>query len=338
MNIVYPPTINFSLLYQRPQFILRKFAELGYTPIFYDSNPPYEGAIHCEEPYVEDGVMVVPPNFDPERFKPFDLYYSISNHYNWKLQHNPQNTYYDFLDYPTEGQSWDLLKMSLRESDEIFVVSDYLKEIAETYTKSTVTYIPNGVEIELFSRPIGYSKEASRIQALARRNSKISKRVINYSGVFWNEVMDWELFLKVCKEFENDLIVVTGAFFHDYGELPDNVVFLGHVPRSELPACMAEADVSIIPFLQNDFTKAMCPLKFLEYCAVGTPVVSTPIPEVEKGPAIIAPCHESFIEGIYKALDDYDKMVETPKVRGRKEYAQMNSWDNVLKPLDRFEV
>jgi glycosyltransferase involved in cell wall biosynthesis len=339
MNVVYPPTISFNLLYQRPQYILRKFAELGHTPIFYDSNPPYEGAEHCTDIYIEDGIRVVPPDTPPETLAPYHLYYSVSNHYHWTLSENVQGITYDLLDYPTEEQSFELLEKSLEAADNIFVVSDYLKEICETYTKNTATYIPNGVDMELFGRPIGYSKEASRIQALSQPSGKIMKRVINYSGVFWDEVTDWELFLKVCQEFKDDLIVVTGAFFQNYGKLPENVLFLGHVPRHELPACMAEADVSIIPFLQNNFTKAMCPLKFLEYCAVGTPVVSTPIPEVEKGPATIAPCHESFIEGIYKALDEYRKDVETPKVRGRKEYARMNSWSNVLKPMDKiFEV
>jgi glycosyltransferase involved in cell wall biosynthesis len=336
MNILYPPTINFSLLYQRPQFVLKEFGKLGYTPVFFDSNPPYDGAIHCDEPYVEDGIRVVPPSHNPINFQPFYLYYSVSNHYDWVQKYKPKMVFYDLLDYPVTNQSWDKLKLSLRHSDEVFVVSDYLKEIAETYAKDTVTYIPNGVEIELFNRPRKYSQYAERIYTVRDENPKIRRRVINYSGVFWDEVTDWELFLKICDEFQNDLIVVTGSFFENYGKLPENVLFLGHVPRSALPDCMDAADVSIIPFKKNDFTKAMCPLKFLEYCAVGNPVVSTPIPEVEKGPAIIAPCHESFLEGVHKALEENKSVVHGPKYHARKKYAEMNSWGNVLKPLRKM--
>lgn len=340
MNVVYPPTISFNLLYQRPQYVLRKFAELGYTPIFYDSNPPYEGAEHCEHPYIEDGIRVVPPDTSPFMFSPFHLYYSVSNHYPWTIYNGIEGATYDLLDYPTEGQSFSLLEQALKDADNVFVVSDFLMEIAETYTKGTATYIPNGVDYELFSRPFKYCNSLSRIIPLDEESSQINEasfkengRTIGYSGVVWSEIWDHDLFLKICNEFSEDTILMTGSMFNDYGKLPSNVKFAGHVPRESLPNFMSVFDVAIIPFLQNNFTKAMCPLKYLEYCAVGKPVVSTPIPEVEKGPCSIGACHEDFIEKIHKELETKQ---HPTKIAARKKYAEMNSWSNVLKPMDEI--
>jgi glycosyltransferase involved in cell wall biosynthesis len=46
-------------------------------------------------------------------------------------------------------------------------------------------------------------------------------------------------------------------------------------------------DVGIIPYVLNDWTRAVDPLKLLEYLAAGIPVVSTPLPEVRKYAAAI---------------------------------------------------
>jgi GT2 family glycosyltransferase/glycosyltransferase involved in cell wall biosynthesis len=56
-----------------------------------------------------------------------------------------------------------------------------------------------------------------------------------------------------------------------------NVVRVGTVPYSELPRYVAEFDVAIIPFLVNDLTAAVDPVKAWEYLAAGKPVVATPI-------------------------------------------------------------
>jgi glycosyltransferase involved in cell wall biosynthesis len=61
-----------------------------------------------------------------------------------------------------------------------------------------------------------------------------------------------------------------------------NVHLLGHRPYDVLPAYVQAFDVGLIPYVLNDWTRSVDPLKLLEYLAAGIPVVSTAIPEVEK--------------------------------------------------------
>ena len=52
------------------------------------------------------------------------------------------------------------------------------------------------------------------------------------------------------------------------------------VPLSEVPAWLACADVCAVPYRRNRFTQASCPIKALEYLAMGAPTLSTRIPSL----------------------------------------------------------
>lgn len=324
--VVYPPTINWTLLYQRPQFVLEALVKEFYdSAVFFDSNPPFEDAERCDQPrQVAEKITVVPPNFDPTILQPFDLYYSLSNHANWVHQY-PEigKIYYDFLDWPVSNQSWSALVNSFQRADITLCVSDKLYNYAEKYTKPI--YVPNGVDWMLFDQ-----NTDSYIKNWLDVLKSEGTRIIGFAGVFWEHVTDWELFVKIANAFPEDKFVMTGAFMDKYGELPENVVWLGHVDRADLPGVMNQFDVAVIPFLKNDFTEAMCPLKFFEYVAAGCPVVSTPIPEVERHEmAYIGRDHEHFIERIEIALEEDSKS----KRVGRKRKAQEFDWSVVLKPF-----
>jgi len=60
-----------------------------------------------------------------------------------------------------------------------------------------------------------------------------------------------------------------------------NVHFLGPKPHPAVPSYMQAFDVCLIPFLLNDITMSVNPIKFFEYLAAGKPVVATPLPELE---------------------------------------------------------
>jgi glycosyltransferase involved in cell wall biosynthesis len=61
-----------------------------------------------------------------------------------------------------------------------------------------------------------------------------------------------------------------------------NIHLLGPKPFAELPRYVAFFDVGIIPFLVNELTSAVNPIKLREMLAAGCPVVSTALPEVER--------------------------------------------------------
>ena len=63
-------------------------------------------------------------------------------------------------------------------------------------------------------------------------------------------------------------------------ESEPNIHILGPKPFSELPAYTQFFDVAIIPFIVNELTIAVNPIKLREMLAAGCPVVSTALPEV----------------------------------------------------------
>ncbi|MBL8838612.1 MAG: glycosyltransferase, partial [Alphaproteobacteria bacterium] len=57
-----------------------------------------------------------------------------------------------------------------------------------------------------------------------------------------------------------------------------NVEWVGAVPHDKLPLEAERADVLVMPYADMPATRAMQPLKLLEYLATGLPVVVTPLP------------------------------------------------------------
>ena len=63
-------------------------------------------------------------------------------------------------------------------------------------------------------------------------------------------------------------------------ERRSNVRLLGQKPYEQLPAYASRFDVGIIPFVVNELTLAVNPIKLREYMSAGLPVVSTALPEL----------------------------------------------------------
>lgn len=78
-------------------------------------------------------------------------------------------------------------------------------------------------------------------------------------------------------------VVLIGAADVDVTRLEQepNIHLLGPKAFVELPDYIGHFDVGIIPFVVNDLTKAVNPIKLREMIAAGCPVVSTTLPEVE---------------------------------------------------------
>ncbi len=53
-------------------------------------------------------------------------------------------------------------------------------------------------------------------------------------------------------------------------------------PVGEIPARLAEADLGVVPTLQDDFTELLLPVKLLEYVHMGLPVIASRLPVIER--------------------------------------------------------
>lgn len=103
---------------------------------------------------------------------------------------------------------------------------------------------------------------------------------------------------------------------------------LGHQPFENLPALLNGLDIFLIPYVVDDLTRYISPIKLYEYLAVGKPIVSTNLPEVRAFAPFIrmATGKENFIHQIQAAL-----ISDTPELQNiRHSEAKKHSWNNRL--------
>ena len=83
-----------------------------------------------------------------------------------------------------------------------------------------------------------------------------------------------------------------------------NVELVGEAPYSEVPNYLRTWDAAMIPFLINPLTEAVDAIKLYEYFSAGLPVVSTPLPQVERfrGLVYIGVDADSFSKCLDQAL------------------------------------
>jgi glycosyltransferase involved in cell wall biosynthesis len=108
-------------------------------------------------------------------------------------------------------------------------------------------------------------------------------KVVGFFGLL-SEWIDQSLLVRLAHDLPQVSIVLIGKSDVDITRLrsQSNIHLLGTKSFAELPAYVACFDVGIIPFVVNELTRAVSPIKLKEMLAAGCPVVSTALPEVEK--------------------------------------------------------
>lgn len=202
----------------------------------------------------------------------------------------------------------------LSRCDLVFVSSKQLYDHCHQFN-SHVYLVPNGVHEQFLKRP----QSASELSAL-----KVG--IIGYVGTLGPWV-DIELLEEIALAYPTLILVLIGPVMTDMrslGQLP-NVRILGERPYRELPAHIAQFDIALIPFRVNDLTRSVDPVKLYEYMALGKPVVSTRLPEVERfsGVLQIADTHQEFIREIARTLQGPETLSTQ-----RRELAAANTWQH----------
>ncbi|RUR32305.1 glycosyl transferase [Vreelandella nanhaiensis] len=92
---------------------------------------------------------------------------------------------------------------------------------------------------------------------------------------------DWSWLIKLAEIRPNDEIVVIGPQLVTCPyELPDNIYFKPACEHQEALMHMKSFDVGLIPFLRNQLTSSVDPIKYYEYRALGVSVLSTAFGEM----------------------------------------------------------
>ncbi|HEU5251479.1 MAG TPA: glycosyltransferase, partial [Thermoanaerobaculia bacterium] len=115
---------------------------------------------------------------------------------------------------------------------------------------------------------------------------------------------------------------------------PENVVFTGERPYSEMPAIRAKFDVEIIPFRLSALTHATDPVKLYEALAAGRGVVATPM-------RALAPLQERDLVRFAETPEDLVRQIASAAAAGhaeierRRAFARENTWEVRAEELGR---
>lgn len=214
----------------------------------------------------------------------------------------------------------------LKASDLVLATADDLCRKKERAGK-TPYFLPHGVDFDHFNVSRSFLSPSELLRG-------IKPPIIGFFGAI-SAWLDFELLEYTATARPDWSFVLIGPVDTDAGKLCNipNIHLVGKVPYGELPRQAIHFDVGIIPFVINELTISVNPLKLIEYFACGVPVVSTDLPEVRKFDEItyIANDPSSFVACIAKALlEDNEE-----KRQKRKSIASAYSWEAVT---ERFST
>ena len=122
--------------------------------------------------------------------------------------------------------------------------------------------------------------------------------------------------------------VLVGEAFVDVSALEElpNVRLEGARPYEAMPAYVRDFDACLIPFVESELTAAVDPVKLYEYFALGKPVVTTPLPELDEHRDLVYEARgpDGFVAAVEAALAEDDPVLADR----RRAVAGAASWED----------
>lgn len=212
----------------------------------------------------------------------------------------------------------------------VVATSDKLFEQIKPFRENNMIMLNNGVDYghwHLSSNDIVCPPDMKDIVNLG-------KIIVGYHGAL-AQWIDYDLLKRIAKDQRFVLVLI--GFEHD-GNLKksgildcDNVYYLGAKNYQELNAYCAYYDIAILPFVVNDITLSVSPVKIFEYMAAGKPVVTYALPECKKYKSCLcADNQEEFLEQLDTAVSlrkdaDYLDLL--------KQDAMNNTWTAIMQKM-----
>lgn len=225
--------------------------------------------------------------------------------------------YYDSMTFTRVREDHETL---LRAADAVICASVGLAEREAAFARR-VEYIPHGVHPAFLEADL--DSAGRELPAVLRG---IPRPIIGYWGSL-EALQDRALIAALARRHPEWSFVFIGRKMVDLDELEalHNVHYPGYLPIEDIPEHGIHFSVGLLSFVQTEWIRYSCPIKFREYLALGLPVVSPPIIEVERaypGEGHIARTVHEFSAAIREAIE-----TDTPqRRRARRALVADESW------------
>lgn len=316
--VVYPHAVKWEPI-QRPQHFLRELANAGYICFFCENADFHEDIkeVYRNVFVVKNGETALLPILQ-NQFVILLITYYLQTLF---AKYIPQKIiWFDILDrldfFDGHGKKSNEVYNSLvKEADIVTYSADGLQEYV--MQRPDAIKLPNGVNLNDFSADDNFvPAEMESIQASGNK-------IVGYYGAIesWFDV-DAIRYLADHTPYEIVLIGKADGKIADSLK-HERIHLLGRKDYKDLAAYARLFDVAVIPFLVNDLTNCVSPVKFFEFAALGIPTVSSDIREMRK--------FTNPLVQIYKTPAQMVEMVNafctgTYPVNGLKNIAFENTW------------
>lgn len=321
--VVYPPTLDWTFLRQRPQQLMSQFARHGWR-VFYCQQTQRPGAAMVE---VEPGLHVV---HDVESFirgvipglAPL-VWRSSPELVETLSRYQPAFTVFDYLDDFPEHRSYLPAMFSI--AGLVVVTAVRLERVAREHHRRVVR-VPNACDYESESAGGAVPSDIARLPHPR----------IGFVGA-WGRWCSDDILLATARALPHASVVLVGPPFGRQIPTAANIHPLGLKRYEDLPAYLAAFDVGIVPFDGSDVSLAANPIKMWQYLAAGPPVVAIATPETTYLSPLVRTANtpEEFAEAVKASLQ-----TDSPGARReRRRFAGLNTWGHryraVMKGLTR---
>jgi glycosyltransferase involved in cell wall biosynthesis len=263
------------------------------------------------------------------KFSPDVLWFYLPDFPDLATDYPQALTVYDCVDdhaaYPGLRSSAFVRKLEEQLAETSNVIFATTDELAERLGKSNknVHCIPNGVDWDHFG-----AKEYTEMKG----QSEIPHPRVGYLGAI-HHWFDLELIKYLLEAMPEIHLILAGPSQRaDVNALSSHprLHLLGRVGVEQAPSCIESWDVCLIPFIPNELTLNISPLKFFEYCSRGKPTVSIPIQQLKSFEQLCYLYHdpESCVACIQKALNESSELKEK-----RRDLARKHSWEGKLQEM-----
>lgn len=217
----------------------------------------------------------------------------------------------------------------LKEADLIFATSGELYNYCSRYNDKVFSF-PFAVNFRKFE------KIRLKDSAIPEELKDVKHPLIGYVGGV-HKWIDKDLIKEAAEKHPGHSFIFIGPVQTDLSLLRPfkNVYFLGKKDHEEIALFIKHFDVAIIPYLITDYTNNVYPTKLNEYLALGKPVVSTSLPEIQKfnrdykDILYVAENNEKFSEYIDKAIVEDNQALKERRI----DTAQQNNWGDRIEKM-----
>lgn len=319
--LVYPHVVYWEPL-QTPQQLLRSFAKLGWL-CFFCEHPNLKGIFR----EVEKNVIIVHEKEFLHAVNDQEIVVLLTWLGSCAFINKIKNkkVWYHLLDKLDLFPYYD--KSYLEFHYNIIGFANYISYVAKPLTdyvfdRKDAVYLPNGVNPEEFLN-IHNDFVPEDMVDIVRTGHKI----IGYYG-YLAEWMDYDMVRRAALARPDYEFVFIGKAIHDTSLFSGvaNIHLLGLKPYEELSDYAKLFDVATIPFVVNETMDCVSPIKFYEYCALGLPVITSKMKEMEKYVCEYIACVDGYDEFLFYLDKLVQKKYKDMAAVSAPQIAEDNTW------------